>query len=630
MPQQLKVLKRAKSAKSIPRDNPQTILCDESTSIHPTAALACLSATLLACTLYKFIAMKATPMKRALFAIAAIAALGLGASALFAAPAPAQTGPAPSLATETTRTIAQGDLTGFIAPSGAHVWRGVPFATDTSGENRWRAPRPAPKWTGTREAITHGPRCPQIANGFTMSETPFENGDLLGDEACLNLDIYAPADAQGQNLPVMVWIHGGSNVSGRSADYDGANLAANENVIVIILQYRLGPLGWFSHPALRENATVPEDKAANFALLDQIAALKWVKTNAAAFGGDAGNVTIFGESAGGHNVAALLASPLAKGLFHRAILQSGSFDSVSLEEAEGIEGDQPNPGPQVANRLGGPAKFHTASTAEVFAAYTLEGGAFMDLPRVIQDGVTLPTTPLRAAFDSTDTFNVVPIITGTNRDEMKLFQVFNPQLTKRRLGQFIVPRNKNLYNATSDYGSRIWRIRAVDMPAAQMAAAGHGSVYAYRFDWDDGGRVLFTNLKTLLGAAHAMEIPFVFNRFSLLGEMDKYMFQKKTLTGRQDLSRAMGAYWASFARTGVPANAEGITWPTYAGANQAVIRFDSAKDGGIDLMQGADSFEAVLADLKADKRLSQKQRCLLASGLTQWLPGARDELGCGV
>ena len=158
-------------------------------------------------------------MKRVLLAVASLVALGFGASALLASPAPAQTASAPSLAPETVRTIAQGKLSGFIAPSGAHVWRGIPFAADTSGANRWRAPRPAPSWDGTRAALAHGPRCPQIANGFTQSEEPFENGDLLGDEACLNLDIYAPANAAGQSLPVMVWIHGGSNVSGRSADY---------------------------------------------------------------------------------------------------------------------------------------------------------------------------------------------------------------------------------------------------------------------------------------------------------------------------------------------------------------------------------------------------------------------------
>jgi len=512
-------------------------------------------------------------MKRALFAITAIAALGFAASALFAPSAPAQQASVTPLATpDTIRQTAQGPVKGFIADNGANVWRGIPFAADTGGENRWRAPRPAESWGDfPREAVAFGPRCPQIANGFTQSDEPFGNGDLLGDEACLNLDIYAPFDAKDKSLPVMVWIHGGSNVSGTSADYDGAFLAENENVIVVSLQYRLGPLGWFSHPALRETATTPEDKAANFAILDQIAALKWVQTNAAGFGGDPANVTIFGESAGGHNVAALLGSPLAKGLFHRAILQSGGFNSTPVAEAEGQEGDLENPSLEVAERLGGPEKFHTASTAEAFAAFETSDGGVLTLPRVIQDGVTIPATPLRAAFDSTDTFNAVPIITGTNRDEMKLFQVLDPAFTKTRFGQFIVARDPKFYAASAEYGSRIWRIRSVDLPAAQMAAAGHEDVYAYRFDWDDGGKVLFTNLKKLLGAGHAMEIPFVFNKFELLGEMDKYMFQKKTLNARQELSRSMGAYWASFARTGTPANSDGIAWPAYAAASHGLL-----------------------------------------------------------
>ena len=556
-------------------------------------------------------------MKRAILAFAAVAIAGLSAPAYSQSTAP-----------ETARTIAQGDLSGFIAPSGAHVWRGIPFAADTGGANRWRAPRPAPSWDGTRAALAHGPRCPQIANGFTQSETPFENGDLLGDEACLNLDIYAPADAAGKSLPVMVWIHGGSNVSGRSADYDGAFLAANENVIIIAAQYRLGPLGWFAHPALRDAATLPEDASANFGTLDLIASLKWVHANAASFGGDAGNVTIFGESAGGQNVSTLLASPLAKGLFHKAIIQSGGFDSVSLADAEGRTGSEPNPSLEVAERLGGPEKFHTASTAEAFAAFNLENGT-MNLPRIIQDGVAIPATPLRDAFSSTDTFNAVPIITGTNRDEMKLFQVLNPEFTRTRLGRFIVARDPNFYAANSDYGSRIWRIRAVDMPASQMAAAGHGQVYAYRFDWDDGGKVILTNLKKLLGAGHAMEIPFVFNRFELLGEMDQYMFQKKTFKARDALSRSMGTYWANFARTGTPGSANGLDWPSYAAGGEALIRFDSDTDGGIELIHGADSFEAILADIQADKRLDQDDRCRLGAGLAQYLPNTLDQLGCG-
>ncbi|MEO9970067.1 MAG: carboxylesterase family protein, partial [Hyphomonadaceae bacterium] len=294
----------------------------------------------------------------------------------------------------------------------------------------------------------------------------------------------------------------------------------------------------------------------------------------------------------------------------------------------GREGNLIDASDKVTERLGGADTFHTASTAEIFDAFTLDDGN-TDLPRVIQDGVSIPSTPLRDAFSSTDTFNAVPIITGTNRDEMKLFQVLNPEFTRTRLGQFIVARDQSYYSASSDYGSRIWRIRAVDMPAAQMAAAGHDQVYAYRFDWDDGGRVFLTNLKKLLGASHAMEIPFVFNRFELLGAMDRYMFQKKTFAARDALSRNMGTYWASFARDGVPANGASVAWPAYAAGGEALMRFDSETDGGIGLIHGADSFEAILADIKADKRLNAAERCRLGVGLAVYLPRAASELGCG-
>jgi len=206
----------------------------------------------------------------------------------------------------TTTAVTQGELVGFIANNGAHVWRGVPYAADTSGENRWRAPRPALAWDGTRSATEFAPACPQIATPFTPIAS-WTNGTLEGSEDCLIFDIYAPADAKGKSLPVMMWIHGGSNVSGTSQLYVAENLAKNENVIVMSVQYRLGPLGWFSHPDLVASAVTPEDASANFGTLDLIAGLKWIRENAESFGGDPDNVTIFGESAGGQNVSTLLA-----------------------------------------------------------------------------------------------------------------------------------------------------------------------------------------------------------------------------------------------------------------------------------------------------------------------------------
>jgi len=530
----------------------------------------------------------------------------------------------PIVSNATVVTVAQGDLIGFTAANGSHVWRGVPFAADTGGENRWRAPRPAPAWDGVREALEFAPVCPQIATAFTPIAS-FTDGELEGSEDCLAMDIYAPADSKGKSLPVMLWIHGGSNVSGASQLYIGENLANNENVIVMSVQYRLGPLGWFSHPALKESAATPEDGTANFGTLDLIAALKWAKDNAASFGGNPDNVTIFGESAGGHNVATLLASPLAKGLFHRAILQSGGFDSVSIEEAQGIIGEQPNPSLAVTKRLGGADKFHTASLQEVFDAYELDGGGFMDLPRIVEDGVVLPSGPLRDAFASTETFNTVPIISGTNRDEMKLFYLFDDRLTETKFGKFIVAKDQNFYDAAAEYSSRIWRVRSVDMPLAMIGQAGHEDVYGYRFDWDEGGKFLWMDLSKMLGAAHAVEIPFVFNRYSLLGEADPILFKKKTLASRDVLSKNMGAYWAAFARNGQP-DTQGLPrWPRYNGKS-SLMYFDSTNDNGIRVEDGADSFARIAADLKADTRLEASQRCEIAAGLGEWIATLKADL----
>ena len=514
---------------------------------------------------------------------------------------------------ETLRSVSQGPVLGFTAETGAHVWRAVPYGADTSGENRWRAPRPAPTRSKTYEALDFGPVCPQIATPFTPVPS-FVNGALEGSEDCLTFDIYAPPDAIGKNLPVMMWIHGGGNVSGTSQLYVGDRLAVNEDVIIMAVQYRLGPLGWFSHPALRDTAQTPADKAANFALLDQIAALRWIQDNAASFGGDPNNVTIFGESAGGHNVAALLASPMAKGLFHKAILQSGSFDSVSVSEAE-TSAELLNPSRWVSEKLG-VENFHSASTQEVFSAFDLtENGGFMELPRVIEDGVSLPKTAMRDIFSSRENFANVPIITGTNRDEMKLFFLSNPELTKKT-GPLYKARDPELYDAASDYSGRDWRLSAVDEPIALMNAAGHDAVYAYRFDWDEGGKFLTMDLSKLLGAAHAMEIPFVFNRFVLLGEADDIMFQDKTESSRQELSRTMGTYWANFARTGVPSAPGSPAWGPY-GSSGTLMHFDSRNDRGIRIESGPDTSSAIITDIAADPRIDNEQRCKITQSLTR-------------
>lgn len=542
-------------------------------------------------------------------------------SACAKAPPPEAT-PVADPATEVR--IAGGDIVGSSAANGVWVWRGIPFAAPPVGDLRWRAPRAAAAWNGRRDALTSGGVCPQIANVFNADDG-VERGALLGAEDCLYLDVYAPPRTDAV-LPVMVWIHGGGNVWGSARQYDPSSLVKNENVIVVVVQYRLGPLGWFAHEAIRNSAETPDDRAASFAILDLVASLEWVKENIAAFGGDSSRVTIFGESAGGANIAGLIASQRARGLFHRAIIQSGIFDSVPLSEAEQGGGADLNPAAAVAERLGvtDAGALRAVPLETLFGVYEPDAAGFSSMPRMIADGVALPADGLRAALGDVATFNAVPVISGANRDEMKLFQFVDPRLVDRHFGVFFVPKDGHFYDRLADYQSRLWRIRSVDEPLALMAAAGHGDVWGYRFDWDEGGRFLWTDLKKLLGAAHAIEIPFVMNRFALLGRLDPLMWTKKSAAEREALSRQMGGYWAAFARDGDPNDGKRPDWLRWR-ADGALLRLDAESGGGAQMIGGIDSVDRLIDDLKNEQSLTSEQRAVIAGALGQWLPSRKTD-----
>ena len=244
---------------------------------------------------------------------------------------------------ETERQISQGTVTGFEGDYNNHAWYGIPFAKAPVGELRWKAPVAAEEFSnGHLTAIEHGAACTQMAG--TLGGVPGEKGTVGGSEDCLYLSIYAPkmtkedASDKQKQLPVMVWVHGGSNKSGTGAMYDGSRLAAEQNVIVVSINYRLGPFGWFKHPALNlknsEQSSEQElSSSGNYGTLDIIQSLKWVKQNIAGFGGNGNNVTLFGESAGGYDTYSLLLSPIAKGLFHKAISQSGGLNLTRVDVA---------------------------------------------------------------------------------------------------------------------------------------------------------------------------------------------------------------------------------------------------------------------------------------------------------
>jgi para-nitrobenzyl esterase len=581
-------------------------------------------------------------MRVRLFLFAAVFFLGSACRT----PAP----PAPETDPVTQRSLSSGNVVGFIDEKEAHVWLGIPYAAAPKGPLRWRAPEPAPAWEGVREASAFGPRCPQRANRLDSNT---EAGSVLGDEDCLSLNVWAPADAAGRDLPVMVWIHGGGNVQGGSDFYDGGALAVRHDVVVVSVNYRLGPLGWLRHAALRDGVSY-EEESGNYAALDLIHALHWVRANAAVFGGNPSSVTIFGESAGARNVLMLMLAPAAHGLFHGAIVQSGGERTSGLAEAENTV-DASKPGdPQSSGELllrlriadgaddresarvelaamspdAIAAYLREKTPAEIIGTYESDdaegdGTGSYRLPQMFRDGVVLPEVQQSQAFATGD-YARVPVILGSNRDEAKLSMFASQRHVSRFLG---VPRLRDAeaYEREASYRSRFWKASGVDEIAAAMRRVQGPSVFAYRFDWDEEPGVLGADLGRMLGAAHALEIPFVFGHWQL-GPNTGLLFDDDNEAGRLALSDAMQSYWAEFAWTGSPGSGrqgELAPWPAWDPTRDDAgkyLVFDTEADGGIRMAHETESADALLAELAADATADRDGRCAIFDELVRARP----------
>ena len=538
---------------------------------------------------------------------------------------------------DTRRTTTSGEVLGGAGRYGSHAWLGIPFAAPPVGALRWRAPQlPAP-WKEPRVATKFGRACVQPATLFVSNEEP--NGEVIGTEDCLYLNVWAPVlDAaklpQGdERLPVMVWIHGGGNSLGNAVSYDLGHLATGQRVLAVSVHYRLGPLGWFRNAALREGNADPLDGSGNYGTLDLIRALEWVRDNAAAFGGNPGNVTIFGESAGGQNVYSLLLSPRAKGLFHRAIAQSPVLAKFTLGAAENFTDDLVEPGhanssnealvrlllrdgtsvdraaAKVQLQTMGPGKISEylrgKDAAEIIRAYLDGNGGsnlrMLSMPLVLPDGVVQPKDKWIEAFARSDGWNQVPVLTGTNLDEAKLFLFLNPKFTWKLFGVLPRMRDEEKYEASSRTMSRLWKAASVDDVAEAMLTSGSRDVYAYRFDWGRLPTKLGTNLSKMLGAAHGMEIQFAHGHFQ--GQLGEFLSEEGK-EEREALSAAMMGYWAQFARTGKPGTAGGPQWPAYDAAPDApkFMTLDAAP-AGIRMGNTVERAAVIVADLIADTRI---------------------------
>lgn len=550
--------------------------------------------------------------------------------------------PLPQLDSQTLRTTAQGEVVGFTSKEGAHVWRGIPFAQPPVGELRWRAPVLPEAWPGRREAVRFGAPCMQFGGPLSSGDAPA--GEPTGSEDCLTLNIFSPPFRPEEvpvgiaRRPVMVWIHGGGNTLGDARLYDGSRLASERDVIVVTVQYRLGVFGWFSHPALRDGKSWRDDSG-NFGTLDLVRALDWVQENIASFGGDSGRVTIFGESAGGANVFSLLLSPAAKGRFQRAIVQSGRPRSVSRAQAENTT-DDAEPGRPFSSREvmlllleregrasdRTEAKRQLAALSDADAAAWLRGvepaallavfgeprlGGLYDSPRMIRDGRVLPREDHLTSLARRGGSNEVPVILGSNRDENKLFLLPSSPHVRRIAGVPLGLADERRYELDASYTSQMWKALAVDDPATAIRKV-RSDVYAYRFDWDDERSLLWLDLGKLLGAAHFLEVPFMFGTLKL-GGAEKYLYDSDRAEDDRRLADAMTSYWTRFAATGSPGKGregELAEWEPWDAAGGSFLLLDSEHDGGIRMSDDTVTREGVLSRLASDPRFhNEGERC---------------------
>jgi len=580
----------------------------------------------------KLISRTTRPLEPAAFAILVVVLVSLGCGAGVPTSGWDPESAAPVASTE------YGAVQGAANSASTWAWKGIPFAAPPVGDLRWRAPRDPDPWEGVRGAVEAAQPCTQ----WGVARTWHPTGEIIGTEDCLYLDVYRARTGK-TGLPVFLWIHGGGNNFGSALRYDGSVIADRSQMVVVIVQFRLGPLGWFRHPSLREGVD-PLDDSGNYGTLDNIKALEWVRDNIAAFGGDPGNVTIAGESAGAHNVTNLLTSPLAAGLFHRAISQSGGLKREEPSAgAAGTPGDArsdasiaaiyddydaANPPADLARRL------REKPAEDILRARTTGDGGALGNHLAHVDGTVLPGGLLETIENGG--YNRVPVILGANLDESKPFlgfwgaglagngfpnnwskthDLFLPEFDQDHewTVEEIFPTvfDRHLYAVAAEYGSRTWRTNYVDR-IANVLADQQDDTWAYLFRWGSHD-VVEEPFDFVFGAYHALEIPFFFGgKESLFG----YSFTPENKPGRSELQAAMMAYIARFARTGDPNGAaelpgwsEGFDdlprWEPWssgagAGAPQRIV-FDATLDAAeITMESGGESWDEVAADLEKE------------------------------
>ncbi len=469
----------------------------------------------------------------------------------------------------------EGGLVQGAAVDGLAVYKGLPFAAPPVGELRWRPPQPAAKWSGVRAADQFAPGCLP-----SMGDPPPSGAS----EDCLYLNVWTPARTAGDRLPVLVWIYGGGFNGGSTSVpvHDGAKLA-RRGVVLVSVAYRVGVLGFLAHPELR--AESEQRVSGNYGLLDMVAGLQWIQRNIAAFGGDPNRVTIFGESAGGIAVSMLCASPLAKGLFHGAISQSGgSFGPVNRNPSPGENmrplADAEASGAELAKAAGAPSarELRALAPEKVIEAGRSQRG--MAWP--IVDGWVIPGDQYR--LYEAGRFNDTPILVGYNSDEGLSFTRARTSeeyaaSVRARYGPF-ADRLLEAYPTAADRVSKTARDLARDSAfgwhtwswARLQSSRGEGKAFLYYFDQHPDRAP--GSPEADHGAPHGVDVPYVFENLETV--------KRPATEGDRRISDAMAAYWTNFAKHGDP-NGPGLpAWPAFSDGNPVAMVFaDTPRTGPV-------------------------------------------------
>jgi para-nitrobenzyl esterase len=526
-------------------------------------------------------------------------------------------------ASKTTLNTKSGKVAGAAGYMNSWTWKGIPYAKPPINDLRWRAPADPEPWT----CVRHSSDSYDVSAQREQSRMWIPTGRIVGSEDCLYLNIWRPK-SDAKDLPVYFWLHGGGNSFGSGKLYDGSILASQSNLVVVSIQYRLGAMGWFNHPALKNGVTL-EEKSANFGTLDTIKALQWVHENIRAFGGNPENVTVAGESAGCHNTLNLIVSPLGTGLFNRAICESGGLKLLTVEAGIAQANstiDKLLVADGTARSSDEAVRYREKMTAKEIERY-LRGKTAAELITVqiaermkagfhpaFIDGNVIPDTWLNTI--ASGKYNHVPIIIGSNEYELKpfepllgaaiptsngrkwsdLYKVLGGQLKLDDVlaGQF----DKDLYEACGYYGTRYWKANNVDSIARQLKQQ-QDNVWAYLFKWGGVGSGP-SPYDFIIGAGHATEIPFF---FGWPRDTFGYAFTEQNRQGRQGLQKAVMFYAAEFAATGDPNAPDSTlprweTWSNTAGGPKCIV-FDGAfTEVKIDMMTEEVTAESVRAEVE--------------------------------